>query len=347
MTIFYLAWAWLKAWFTQTFMGTQTQNTGNLLHPLNEQRSAWFDARYEVVAHRTMRGNDRVTIGDRRNRVCRYCGRGKPDVSFKKEAHAFPESIGNKWLISFDECDTCNDFFSMKLEDDFGKFTGSMRTMGRIRGKGFPTLKSSDGDLRVEVANDGSLRMSIRKDDPRYDFDEANKRLTIHFVRQSYIPMGVFKCLAKMAMAVMPEQDLPRCGHLAKWLREQRHSYESFPYRPLLALVQFIPGPLPNDVITYFLLKRKDGVKDTFFMQFVLQFSNIIFQISLPFPEEDKPLLTGQKNVNVAWFYNPWLGKHEELYGKVGCFKLDLSSPDVKVGEALPLTMRFEDSRDM
>ncbi len=315
-----------------------------MLDPVNQERSAWFDARYTVVGHRIMHGNARYTIGNKQDRVCRYCGRRKPEATFRKEAHAFPESIGNKWLISFDECDSCNDLFSQKLEDDFGKFTGPMRTMGRIRGKGFPTFKSTDGLLRVEVDPRGQLRMSVREDDPRIELDEQGKRLTLHFVRQPYVPMGVFKCLVKMALAVMPDSDLPRCTHIAKWLREEKHSYESFPYRPLMAFVQFTPGPLPNDVITYYLLRRKQGVDDTFFMQFVLQFSNVIFQIGLPFPEEDRPLLIGTRNVSLAYFGNPWLGQHEAMYGKVACYTLDLTSPEVKAKEPLPLSMRFESS---
>lgn len=318
----------------------------NQLDPVNRERAAWFDARYTIVAHRTMSGNARYMVGDRQNRVCRYCGKGKPEATFRKEAHAFPESIGNKWLISFDECDACNDLFSMRLEDDFGKFTGPMRTMGRIRGKGIPKFKSVDGMFRVEVDTAGLLRMSMREDDPRLELDEENKRITLHFTRQPYVPMGVFKCLVKMAVAVMPESDLPRCAHLMKWLREDKHSYESFPYRPLKAFVQFTPGPLPNDVITYYLLRRKDGVEDTFFMQFVLQFSNIIFQIGLPFPEEDRPILSGSRNVNLAYFGNPWLGEHEERYGRVACYPLDLTSPEVKAKEPLPLAMRYAEAHD-
>lgn len=329
----------MKSWLHAKFEGTQ-------LHPVNRERAAWFDARYTIAAHRIMSGNARHYIGDREDRLCRYCGKGKPDATFRKEAHAFPESIGNKWLISFDECDACNDLFSMKLEDDFGKFTGPMRTMGRIRGKGIPKFKSVDGTFRVEVDSAGLLRMSVREDDPRLELDEENKRITLHFVRQPYVPMGVFKCLVKMAVAVMPESDLPRCAHLMKWLREETHSYESFPYRPLKAFVQFTPGPLPNDVITYYLLRRKDGVENTFFMQFVLQFSNIIFQIGLPFPEEDRPILSGSRNVNLAYFGNPWLGEHEERYGRVACYPLDLTSPEVKAKEPLPLAMRYEAASD-
>ena len=333
-------WRRLKSWIAALF-------GGNRLDPVNRKRAAWFDARYTIAAHRIMQGNVRYAIGDKQNRVCRYCGKTRPEVTFRKEAHAFPESIGNKWLISFDECDACNDLFSRKLEDDFGKFTGPMRTMGRIRGKGIPTFKSADGTMRVEVDASGQLRMSVREDDPRMEVDEANKRLTIHFVRQPYVPMGVFKCLTKMALAVMPQADLPRCAHLGKWLREDKHSYESFPYRPLVTLVQFTPGPLPNDVITYYLLRRKDGVEDCFFMQFVLQFGNIIFQIGLPFPVEDKPLLVGKRNVSLAYFGNPWLGKHEELFGKVACYTLDLTSSEVKAKEPLPLSMRFAEAADV
>lgn len=338
------AWTGLVAFIRRLFARRLAPHAA--LDPVNVERAAWFDARYTVVAHRIMAGNACYTVGNRQNRVCRYCGKGKPDVTFRKEAHAFPESIGNKWLIAVDECDACNDHFSRRLEDDFGKFSGPMRTMARIRGKGIPSFKSSDGTFRVD-GEAGALRMSAHEGDPRVELDEENKRLTLHFVRQPYVPMGVFKCLAKMALAVMPDSELARCRHLAKWLLEEKHTYESFPYRPLMALVQFTPGPLPNDVITYYLLGRKDDLDDTFYMQFVLQFSNTIFQIGLPFPEEDKHLLTGGRNVSLAYFGNPWLGAHEARYGKVACYTLDLSSPAIKLNESLPLTMRYEAAQNV
>lgn len=65
-------------------------------------------------------GSSKVHIGEpqRDKRVCRFCGRSMPDVKFKKVAHALSESIGNKHIINNEECDSCNENFSI-IEQDF------------------------------------------------------------------------------------------------------------------------------------------------------------------------------------------------------------------------------------
>jgi HNH endonuclease len=66
--------------------------------------------------------------------TCRFCDRKKPEVTFKKKAHAVPELIGNKTLLTFYECDDCNDRFS-SFEDDFAKMTLGDRSISQARGK--------------------------------------------------------------------------------------------------------------------------------------------------------------------------------------------------------------------
>ena len=38
-------------------------------------------------------------IGYSKNKTCRFCGKSEDEVSLKKKAHVFPESIGNKILL--------------------------------------------------------------------------------------------------------------------------------------------------------------------------------------------------------------------------------------------------------
>ena len=41
-----------------------------------------------------------MTLGDRENPTCRFCGQEEPAVSFSHQAHAIPASLGNKCLFS-------------------------------------------------------------------------------------------------------------------------------------------------------------------------------------------------------------------------------------------------------
>jgi hypothetical protein len=49
-----------------------------------------------------------------------FCGEISPEVTFKLEAHALPEALGNKSLTTTHECDACNQGFGRGIENDFG-----------------------------------------------------------------------------------------------------------------------------------------------------------------------------------------------------------------------------------
>jgi len=78
---------------------------------------AELEKKYEFIMFSTRIQN---VIGekDRTKRVCRYCNKSKPEVSFKKVAHSISEALGNKKIITNDECDTCNEKFGKGIEND-------------------------------------------------------------------------------------------------------------------------------------------------------------------------------------------------------------------------------------
>ena len=79
----------------------------------------------------------KIKIGEdnRDKRICRFCNKKKPDVKFKKEAHAISEALGNKKLILNEECDSCNEFFDENIERDFIYYHDLARTMFGIKNK--------------------------------------------------------------------------------------------------------------------------------------------------------------------------------------------------------------------
>lgn len=68
-------------------------------------------------------GEKRICIGefDKKKRVCRFCRQSYPIVTFKKTAHAISESLGNKLLFCYEECDKCNENFGKSIECDIFK----------------------------------------------------------------------------------------------------------------------------------------------------------------------------------------------------------------------------------
>ncbi len=68
-------------------------------------------------------------------KVCRFCGKAFPNVKFRTDAHVIPQSIGNRYLLSHFECDTCNHFLGDKYENSFTNFFSHLRPFARIENK--------------------------------------------------------------------------------------------------------------------------------------------------------------------------------------------------------------------
>lgn len=309
------------------------------------RRLEWFEERYTCIAsgHFNPQSNE-VRLGDRQPQVCRYCGKSCPEVSFANVSHAFPEQIGNKKLVDLLECDQCNAHFAVHVEDHFGKWSLPSRSMTRIKGKKnkIPTYQSGDEKFRVD-AKAGQLNIALREGDERVEFDEDAKSIRMTFERQSYVPMAVFKCFVKMALAAMPEPEASECAHLKEWVLQKTHTYESFPFKPLMLYTQFIAGPLPNDKVSYTILRRKPGVSNCPYMMFVLSYANFVYQISLPMPRQDNLIGAEPVSMQVSYFPNPWdTPDHESSFGAARLLQEDLSSPEVKKGDKFPMSFAYE-----
>src|SRR5260370_34591952 len=99
-------------------------------------------AQYPFVAARPVLLSDHDP-NDKDSRRCRFCGRGKPEVTFKKVAHAVPEFLGSKAIRSMNECDSCNEFLANNYEDHLSKWSLFARSVSQVKGKeGKPTYKN-------------------------------------------------------------------------------------------------------------------------------------------------------------------------------------------------------------
>jgi len=329
------------------------------IHKLLIERVDWFDRHYDVVSHQAFGpGSEKIYLGEKAKQACRYCGHTATQVKFKKLAHAIPDQIGNDWLFDYEECDDCNLHFSKYVEDDFAKWTLPWRSLGRISGKnGVPSLKSNDKQFRIDAAvNDSTaddlaeshrrydLEIRMALNDARHELDEAARTVKLTLERQPYVPMGVFKCLVKMAIAVMPQEEENRCAHLKKWTLLPDLTFESYPYKPLNIIYQFVPGPLPNDRVSYWLLRRKlEGTEDCSYMQFVLQLSNHVFQIALPMHTEDRTVLEAGGTFQTMLWPNTWAGvDHQMEYGRSGHRLFDMSGTDRVRGETTWMTFHYD-----
>lgn len=305
-------------------------------------RGAWFATRYDVLAQETLQSTSKPRyLGELNQRRCRYCGKSEPQASFRHKAHAFPEQIGNKALVDRLECDACNQHFARAVEDDYAKWTLPMRSMGRVSGKGIPSFKSRDQRMRIDANGPQLLQLRIGADDPRHRVDTDGQTFTLQLERQPYVPVGVFKCLVKMALAVMPEPEASACAHLKRWLLAPSHSPGSPPHQPLLLLEQVLPGPLPSDRVHYTLLRRHTDRNDCPYLVFVLQFSNVVHQVVLPMPEQDRALLEQGPFQLGVFPHTGATAAHEQMHGSAHTRTVDLSGTQAVADDLQSLSFRY------
>jgi hypothetical protein len=105
------------------------------LEKLNEEFEATIGNTLKKYNLRAF-GTIRTFIGNKTNRKCRFCGKNEEQTTFKRKAHAISEGLGNKKVFLFDECDECNDKFSVEIEPDLINYFSIFRTFYDVKGKG-------------------------------------------------------------------------------------------------------------------------------------------------------------------------------------------------------------------
>ena len=171
---------------------------------------------YEIVSQELVEpGQDRRFLGVRT--ACRFCGtRDQSAFGGKKNAHTFPEALGNHTLFSLDECKSCNDEFSV-YEDALCKAIGPFLTLGGVKGKrGVRQTGRTNSSSKVRHSVEGGRRrLSVQAEG---DFDQIfgiNRQTGLLRIRMpiegdKFIPRHAYKALSKIALALLPSNELTR-----------------------------------------------------------------------------------------------------------------------------------------
>ncbi|MBD7970076.1 HNH endonuclease [Paenibacillus gallinarum] len=278
-------------------------------------------------------------LGSKQDQTCRFCQRSRPEVTFKKKAHAIPEMLGNRRLLNHYECDSCNQFFS-DIENHLGNYTSFWRAVSQVRGKrGTPKYKK---DLEIQSV-DGQLRISDSIDSPSIFNNDENNEIILPGIRDPYIPVAVYKCFVKMALTLMPESEIQHFRKTIEWIMEPDHSKMKCPFG-LLTFVQFTPGfkvyPYPCN---WLFLRKETAEPTTPYSIYAVCFSSLMFQITIPHCECDDNFLAylnkgGQ--AKIAALPSPYYENHP--LGPSQIRVKDLSGADWVRGEKEYISISYD-----
>lgn len=273
----------------------------------------WFD-RDAVTILRAAEGNK-----------CRFCDRESPIVSFNNDAHAIPESTGNRTLFTKYECDECNHEFGRGsgIEGHFGRWSNLHRSILSVEGKtGLPDMAMKGGYIKV-LPDQTEIKIPHAS---LVRFTTENRECHLTLTSPTYIPVAVIKAFNKMALTVMPEAELENFKHLVQWLKNPDHSVPpSGQFTGLTATF----GPNDSEGGYCLLLRRRvnDGAKPA--MTFVLSFGQSRYQIFLA----DRQQSLGG-SINAAPFCNL-----SDEFARRDTTLLDMSSGSERRGEQSAITL--------
>ena len=162
--------------------------------------------------------NSKLTIGEKRKdiRSCRFCGRTQSmGATFRKVAHAIPYGLGNKYLILAEECDSCNEYFGSTIEPNFIYHHDILRSFFGLKGRngnieikaGSFSMKNINGEVRIQ-----SQKINTNQQDDEFLATSTEKT-------RSYVPEYDYKLLCKIALSIIPRQELFNYENTIKWLR--------------------------------------------------------------------------------------------------------------------------------
>lgn len=266
----------------------------------HERREAYFISRYQKIAEHRFHSKERIELRDHEseaNRRCRFCGRGKPDIRFRKLAHAVSDFLGNLSIISMNECGECNTFFGEGCEDHLSKATMLLRTLASIPRKDSveSTFKDRilDEKLRID-SRPGKVNIRVPApntvDDLLVDGDLPETiPLRGDLRSQPHVPIEAVKAIVKFACSICPKGELDQIQCAIDWVRGRREAqFTSFPVG-----FAFTPGAFPvSEMASHVILVRRKDDGPEPYLWFLIQFRNFRFQVPIPFCAAD---------VGVAW----------------------------------------------
>lgn len=190
----------------------------------------------------TSQNNTRNYSGTKINKVCIFCGKQTPDVTFKKDAHIIPAGLGNRTLFNYNECDQCNEYIFSPQENELINYLTMDRILIRGRKRsGAPKFKPDNSKSYIE-SKPGENVVSIYIDDQEeyFGIEDLNEEDTTVKMKVNNPPpyrlLDICKCLVHMAWSVIDKEKINQFPHITEWLLGKREIF------PLYLDVGFIPG---------------------------------------------------------------------------------------------------------
>ena len=249
---------------------------------------------YEMFAFDADRKNN-IKIGesDKSKRVCRYCNKKSPEVSFKKVAHSISEALGNKKIITNDECDACNEKFGEGIENDLILYLNLYRVFFRIRGKnGIPKLKGKN--FEIEIKNGETITIDILSDEEIAVSDCNDFQVRLE-TTEKITTQNIYKTLSKYALGVIDRTQIVNFKDTIEWINGKKN----IDNLPKIAILTSYDLFSTHPKLTVYLRKSKDDKLPYAVAEF--RFTYLTFVYIIPNSNKDTTDFTQDNNFEYFW----------------------------------------------
>ena len=246
---------------------------------------------YEMFAFNE---NTKNKIGelDKSKRVCRYCNKRSPEVSFRKVAHSISEALGNKKIITNDECDACNEKFGKGIENDLILYLNLYRVFFGIRGKkGIPKFKGKNFEIEnIETIKIKQILSDEEINNPNHDDLQIRLKATEKITTQN-----IYKTLSKYALGVIDRTQIVNFKDTIEWINGKRN-IDNLPKVAILSsYVLFSTHPQ----LMVYIRKTEDNKLPYAVAEF--RFTYLTFVYIIPNSNKDTTDFTQDNNFEYFW----------------------------------------------
>lgn len=266
---------------------------------------------YSIVA---FDGNTKRPIGepDKSKRVCRFCENKRQPLTFKNVAHAISESLGNKKIILYDECDGCNAEFGSAagIESSLINFLKFYGIFFGVKGKeGIPKLKGRN----FELSNEGQIQIKHYADSDEEIEKEKNENITEAKFRletfDNIVMQDIYRTLCKYALSVIDASLLPQFKDTIDWIN-RKNTISKLPKVAILASYNFFKTH--PSLIVYI---RQNGNIEIPYAVGEFHYTFLTFVFIIPLAAPDKKDFTNDSDYGVFWnFFKHYSGTKEWDY---------------------------------
>lgn len=246
---------------------------------------------YEIFAFDE---STRKKIGepDKIKRICRFCGKGTEEVTFRKIAHSISEALGNKKIITNDECDSCNEKFGSGIENDLILYLNLYRNVFGIKGKnGVPKLKGKN----IEIENNGIIEITqVLTDEELNDPNRDDFKVKMETFQNITI-QNIYRTLSKYALGVIDASLLESFKETIKWINGEVEATNL----PKVAMLKSFDLYSHHPKIVVYIRKNKDH--DLPYCVAEFRFTFLTFVYIIPYSREDNCTFLKEEEYTRFW----------------------------------------------